>query len=328
VHVAVTGGTGFVGAHIVAALVDAGHRVRLLARSADTVASTVGALGVPATAYQVTSGDVCDPGAIDRLLDGVDALVHAAGVVGVDDRREQEMRRVNVDATTAILAGAAGRGLDPIVHLSSYSALFPAATALIGPDTPPAEGRSAYARTKSAAERAARALQDDGAPVTILYPAGIVGPPAGPRRGLTAEAWAPLLRFGISLSFEGATALIDVRDVADLTEALMVPGRGPRRLVCGGELMRFDQLVDVLAEGTGRRVRRIRVRPATVLRIGRAADAVSRVLPVPPVLTYEAAWILTTAQGTDDRAALEALGRPWRPARQALLAAVGVEHTG
>jgi dihydroflavonol-4-reductase len=322
VRVAVTGGTGFVGAHTVHSLIAAGHRPTLLVRSPDSARVALDPLGVSPCSYDVVFGDVCDPEAVERLAEGADAMVHAAGVVGVDDRHEAEMWRVNVQATASVLAIAVAYGMDPVVHLSSYSALFPADTELIGPDTPPAQGRSAYARTKAAGDRVARGLQSSGAPVVVVYPAGIVGPPAGPRVGITAEAWAPLLRFGVSLSFEGGTALIDVRDVGDLVPSALEPGRGPRRYVCGGEMLTFDELVDVLAEATGRRVRRVPVSARTMRGIGRTADAISRVLPVPPVLTHEAARILTTAQRTDDTAALELLGRPWRPARQALRDAV------
>ncbi len=316
--VAVTGGTGFVGAHIVHALVADGHRVRLLARSAAGAARTLGPLGVGPDRYELVDGDVCDPAALDRLLDGADALVHGAGVVGVDDRNETEMWKVNVQATATALTKAVAAGLDPIVHLASYSALFPAPTELIGPDTPTTDGRSAYARTKAAGDRIARGFQDAGAPVVVLYPSGIVGPPAGDRVGLVAEGWSTLLRLGTSLRFEGGMALIDVRDVAELVAATMEPGKGPRRYVCGGETLDFDEVVDIVAATAGRKVRKVPVSNRALLALGRTVDALAKVAPVPAVFTYEAAWLLTTAQGTDDSAALELLGRPWRSTRQAL----------
>ena len=80
--------------------------------------------------------------------------------------------------------------------------------------------------------------------------------------------------------------------------------------------------VDVLQEATGRRIRRVPISARTLKGIGRTVDALSKVAPVPPVFTCEAAWLLTTAQRTDDTAALEVLGHPWSSTKQALRDAV------
>ena len=96
--VAVTGGTGFLGTHTVAALRAAGHRVRLLA------------------------GDVTDPGAVRRLVADAAAVVHAAAVYSFDSRRRAEMRRTNELGTRTVLDAARV----PVVHVSTVAALFPA----------------------------------------------------------------------------------------------------------------------------------------------------------------------------------------------------------
>lgn len=317
-RVAVTGGTGYLGAHGVQALLDAGHEVRALVLPGEDPSRTLGALGVHLAEDAVVRGDVRDPEAVRRLLDGCDAVLHAAGVVGVDDRREELMWQVNVHATASVLSQAVARGLDPVVHVASYSALFPSPDPVIGPDSPTAVGRSAYGRTKAAADRIARGFQAGGAPVVITYPSSVVGPPAGDRRGVTAEGWAPLLRFGASVSFDGAMAMIDVRDIADVHVAIMEPGRGPRRYVCGGAMVPFDEVVDVLADASGRPIRRLRLSPRAILALGRLSDLAARALPFPPGFSYEAAWLLTTATPTDDRRTLSELGLTWRPVHAAL----------
>lgn len=319
-RIAVTGGTGFLGAHTVAALVAAGHDVRLLARGS---IDAVTALGVDQERLEVVRGDVTDPVAVDRLLDGVDAVVHAAGVVGLDERDAARMTAVNVDATRLVLHGAVERGLDPVVHVSSYSALFPCADPVMTPDSATVEGRSAYGRTKAAGDRIARALQEDGAPVVITYPSTVLGPPAGDRRGLAAIGWEPLLRFGMSVTFDGGMVMVDVRDVAAVHVALMEPGRGPRRYLCGGRMTGFDEVLDQLEAASGKRIRRVRIPRRVLLGIGRASDLVSRVVPVAPLLSYEAAWLLTTPARTDDRRTHDELGVHWRPLEETIRAALG-----
>lgn len=319
-RVAVTGGTGFVGAHSVHALVEAGHDVRLLLHPDDSTAISLEPLGVHLADEQIVVGDVCDPEAVARLLTGCDAVLHAAGIVGVDDAREALMWKVNVGATAHVLTRAVMLGLDPIVHVASYSALFPSPDPVLTSESPTTVGaRSAYGRTKAAADTIARGLQDAGAPVVITYPSSIVGPPAGQRRGVTADGWAPLLRSGISVSFDGAMTMIDVRDVADFHAVLMHPGRGPRRYTLGGELLAFDEIIDLLEQAAGRPIRRIRVSRSMVRAGGRLADLAARHLRFPPGFSYEAAWLLTSAKPTDDRPALADLGRPWRSVRAALL---------
>jgi dihydroflavonol-4-reductase len=318
-RIAVTGGTGFLGAHSVAALHAAGHQVRLLARgSVDAVTS----LGVPADGVEVVPGDVTDPSAVGELLDGCDAVLHAAGVVGLDERDAARMQAVNVDGTRHILTQAVGLGLDPIVHVSSYSALFPSADPVIGPDSPTVQGRSAYGRTKAAADRIARDLQATGAPVVLTYPSTVLGPPAGGRQGIAAIGWDPLLRFGASITFDGGMVMVDVRDVAAVHVAVMEPGRGPRRFMCGGRMVGFDEILDLLQDASGRRIRRIRIPNRALLGIGRASDLATRVLPMAPLLSYEAAWLLTSRTPTDDSRTHDELGVQWRPIAETIAAAV------
>lgn len=316
-RVAVTGGTGYVGAHCVNALLRAGHEVRLLLHPIEA-ARPLASYGVDAAAVDVVEGDIADPTAVAELLDASESLLHLAGIVAVDDSREAEMWRVNVEATKQIVEAAVGRALDPIVQVSSYAALFPSPTGTIGPDTPTAAGRSAYGRTKAAADRTLRELQAQGAPVVVVYPPGIVGPALGERPGIAAEGWAPLLRHRTTISVRGIMPMVDVRDVADLLAVLMHPGGGPRRLPIGGEVLAFDEVLDVLEAATGRRFRRVRVAPALFRGMGRAFDAAARVLPLPPSFSYEAAWLLTQGQRVDDSDALAVLGRPWRDVRAAL----------
>ncbi|OUS97481.1 NAD-dependent epimerase/dehydratase family protein [Rhodococcus sp. NCIMB 12038] len=318
--IAVTGGTGYVGAHTTLALLADGHTVRLLVLPTESPDALLAAAGADAARIEPVVGDIRDAETVARLLDGCDALLHAAGVVGTDDRREQLMWEINTQATAAILTRAAFLGLDPIVHVASFSALFPSPDAVIGPDSPTASGRSAYGRTKSAADRIARALQDAGAPVVITYPTSVVGPGLGTTKGVTEQGWGAIVGGGVAPRLDGGMQMIDVRDVAAVHAAAMHPGRGPRRYVCGGELVEFNQLIDVLEHSSGRRIRRIPLSGSAFRTIARIADVIGRLTPLSPGLGYEAAWLLTSATPTDDSRTREELGLTWRPARAALAA--------
>lgn len=317
-YVAMTGATGYLGAHIARGLLTAGHDVRLLVPPGEDTAPVIGALRALGS-VTIVVGDVRRDADIARLLTGVDAVVHAAGVVGTDERRSRLMWDVNAYAAESIMRRAVEAGLDPVVSVSSYSALFPPANGVITPDTPPADGRSAYAKTKSYADRVARELQCGGAPVVVTYPSSVVGAPFHTAAGVTERGWAPLIRHAVAPRLRGGMQMIDVRDVAEVHTRVMRPGQGPRRYVCGGVLLTFDEMIDALERGLGRRIRRVPVPVGALLAAARAADLLSRFIALPDGLSYEAMTLLIAATPTDDSATLRDLDLEWRSPQAAIV---------
>lgn len=309
------------GAHTARALLAAGHRLRLLVPPGEAGAPVLDRLRA-AGPVAVTVGDICCEADVVAFLDGSEALVHAAGVVGTDERRVRLMWDVNAFATEAILRRAVERGLDPVLTVSSYSALFPPTDGVISPQTPTAVGRSAYAKTKAYADRVARRLQDDGAPVVVTYPSSVVGPAFGTAPGVTERGWAPIVRWAVAPRLRGGMQMIDVCDVAEVHTRVMRPGRGPRRYVCGGELLGFDEMIDALQTGLGRRIRRVPVPAPVLLAAARTTDVLARHVALPDGLSYEAAILLLAATPTDDTATLRDLGMQWRSPRAAIIASV------
>jgi nucleoside-diphosphate-sugar epimerase len=317
--IGVTGGTGYIGAHCVRLLLAEGHRVRLLV-APDATHAPVLSRFAEAGDTEVLSGDVRETAVINELLEGCDALIHAAGVVGTDNRRRTLMWEVNAYATESVLTRAVEAGLDPVVSVSSYSALFPPPNGVIGPDTPTADGRSPYAQTKAYADRIARRLQRQGAPVVITYPASVVGAAFHTEPGVTERGWAPIVRWGVAPRLRGGMQMVDVRDVAKVHAAVLTPGRGPRRYLCGGTLVAFNDMITALECGAGRRFTRISLSPRVFRGLSRIGDALSHVAAMGDGLSYEAALLLTAATPTDDSATMLDLGIAWRSPISAIVA--------
>ncbi|MEZ0340468.1 NAD-dependent epimerase/dehydratase family protein [Mycobacterium sp. pV006] len=320
-RIAVTGGTGYLGAHTVRALLEAGHDVKLLALPHEADSRVVAELRALGRA-DVLVGDVRSAETVTELLRDVDSVLHAAGVVGTSDRQAALMWEINAHATETVLTRAVEAGLDPVVSVSSYSALFPPPDGVISADTPTAPGRSAYGKTKGYADKVARRLQEAGAPVVVTYPSSVVGPPFHTDLGVTERGWAPILRAGVAPSVRGGMQMVDVRDVAEVHTRLMAPNRGPHRYVCGGQLLTFDEMIDALEAGLGRRVRRVKIAPGALRTFARFADAAGRFLPLTDGLSYEAAWLLTSATPTDDHTTTRELGITWRDPRQTIAESV------
>ena len=110
----ITGATGFVGGRLATALLERGDRVRGLIRDARR-AGELRARGI-----DVVQGDMTDPRALRRAVQGVECVVHTAAVVG-DWPDRAETRRVNVDGTRSLLQAAHSAGVRRVVHFSSLA---------------------------------------------------------------------------------------------------------------------------------------------------------------------------------------------------------------
>ncbi len=308
-RVLVTGGTGFIGSHTVAALVKQGHRVRLLARSHDRVDPALAPHGSPAT--EVVIGDVTDQDTVLAAVTGCEAVIHAANVFSFDPGRTETMNTVNEQGTELVLAEASRAGLDPIVHVSSYVALLPSDKPLTA-DSEVGLPAPAYSRSKAAAERIARRFQADGVPVVITYPGSVWGP-HDPYLGESGRLAQNALRGRFRLLNDGLLPISDVRDVAAAHAAVLQPGLGPRRYVVVGHNPRFRALIARLGELAGRNLWSIPVPATMALATGRAADWASAKLGTNLSLSYEGPWLVANASEADSTIAIEELGIDFIP---------------
>jgi dihydroflavonol-4-reductase len=304
-RVLVTGGTGFVGSHSVAALVSQGHQVRLLVRSRDRVASSLSPLAVEGV--ESVQGDVTTPQSVAEAMAGCDAVLHAAAVYSVDPRAAARIRATNVRATEIVLGTAVRMGLDPVVHVSSYVALLPPAPrgAVLTPDSPVPRPRGDYCRSKAESDQVARRHQEQGAPVVIVYPGGVIGPD-DPYLGDSNRAIAAFAKSGAAI--RGGGPFVDVRDVAAVHAAVMEPGRGARRYMITGHYVAMPDLIAAVQEITGRRSRIVTMPASLALAAGRTADLMQRLMPGRLPFSYEAVWISALQPRCDDSRTASELG--------------------
>ena len=256
-----TGGTGFLGGHVARALCGAGWSVRMLARDLARVRGGV-LEGLPLTAAE---GDLSDEDRLARQLEGVDAIVHVAGLVKA--RSLADYREVNVDATRRLLrAGSRSAPRAVWVHVSTQAAAGPARDGV-----PVAEGDESrpiswYGRSKREGELAV----EEGwkGPWTILRPGVIYGPGD---RGLfvyfrmAAGGWIPLpagrSRIQIIAADRAALGIARAASRPDLS--------GRIGYLCDPEPVRIEDLARQIAALPPRPARIVRVPDAAVRLLGR-----------------------------------------------------------
>jgi nucleoside-diphosphate-sugar epimerase len=316
VQVLLTGGTGFVGSHTVPALLARGHRPRLLVRDEKRADDALARRGVDPSSVEVVVGDVTDRASVERAVEGCDAVVHAAAAIGITDAGNASTHDQNVGGTRAVVEAALAVGCDPIVHVSTVAVFVPPSEPIITAQSPLASPRNEYGRSKVEAERWVRERQDEGAPVTIVYPGGVLGPDQ-PRLDAAMEGIAAARKVAWPMA-PGGVCLIDVRDLADALAAAIEPGQGPRRLLLGGAFYTWPELGDLTDDICGVRARRLPMPRPVLLGAGSALDLIRRVVPLPYPLTRDAAEIMITMAPTEDGPALDTLGITLRPVRETL----------
>lgn len=170
----ITGGTGFFGKSLVRALAARGEVVRVLARASSDVS------GLDQKNVEIVRGDVVEPEAVKRALDGCDTLFHGAAVVKELVKDKSIFERVNVVALESTLALARAAGVKKVVYTSSFFAIGPSDAA---PNRTADESfvREAkyctdYERTKFAAEASVAAEVGRGNPIVSVLPGFITGP--------------------------------------------------------------------------------------------------------------------------------------------------------
>jgi UDP-glucose 4-epimerase len=168
----VTGGAGFIGSHLVDALVRRGDDVRVL----DDLSS--GRRDNVHRGAQFTAGDVTDPPAVDRAVRGTDTVFHLAALRAVPRSVEHPLATdtVNVHGTLTVLDAALRAGVRRVVFASS-SSVYGDTTVLPTPESAPVHPRSPYAVSKLAGEHYCRVFSDlYGLETVVLRCFNVYGP--------------------------------------------------------------------------------------------------------------------------------------------------------
>jgi dihydroflavonol-4-reductase len=309
----VTGGSGFIGQHLVATLLANGRRVRVL---------DVRPPGCAATAVQYVRGSVLDSELLDAALKDVEEVYHLAGLPGMWTRHRRDFHAVNAQGTAVVIAAARKRGAARLLHCSTESILFrpSAAASVLGEDAAVTLDQmpGAYTRSKMLGEQHALNAAACGFPVIIANPTMPIGPHNGNLTPPTLMVqYFVSRRIQIYLNF--IMNLVDVRDVAAGLLLAMERGQTGQRYILGGENITLKKLLAIIGVISGRKAVRIPI-PAgmahtTAATLEFIADYVTH---RPPAGTIEGVRIASRSRALSIEKARRDLGYAPRPIAAAL----------
>jgi dihydroflavonol-4-reductase len=314
----VTGGTGFVGSHVVRALVAKERSVRCLVRAGSRRDNLE---GLP---VETVVGDLTDPVSLARALAGVETLYHVAADYRLWARDPQELYRANAGGTESILAAAAAAGVEKVVYTSSVAALGLMEDGSPGDETTPVVRDRIighYKKSKYDAERVALAWAARGLPVVIVNPSTPIG-----ERDIkptpTGQMIVDFLNRKMPAYVDTGLNLVDVRDVAAGHLAAAERGRPGERYILGNRDMTLKEILDMLERLTGLPAPKVRVPHWVPLSVAAITTGVARVTGRAPRISLESVRMSTHRMFFDAGKAVRELGLAETPVEEPLARAV------
>ena len=243
----VTGGSGFLGSHVVRALAARGDDLKLLVRRGSSLDHLEG------LELERASGDVMDRRAVSRAMQDVDRVFHIAGTTSMRPEHAEKVFDLNVKGTRIVLEESLAAGVERVVFTSSVAAVGPAKPRGTADESQPFRAGGlgiTYVNSKHEAEVEALRLAAHGLPVVVVNPSFVLGP--DDPKGTSMDLVRRFLLGRIPAYVDGGLNIVDVRDVA--TGHLLADEKGEpgERYILAARNFTFDRLFADMARLSGR----------------------------------------------------------------------------
>jgi nucleoside-diphosphate-sugar epimerase len=281
-RVFVTGGTGFIGGHVVRALRDRGDEVRALVRDPNK------GIALAELGCELVSGTLADRQALEDAMEGRDAVVHGAAVyeVGIPTSEHRAMYEANVAGTENVLRAVLAAKVPRAVYVSTVAVFGNTRGKVVDEryEPPGRDFTSYYEQTKYEAHLLAkRMIADDGLPCVIVQPGAVYGPDDHSSLGQLMNQFLagrlPALTFP-----ETGFNMVHVDDVAAGVLLALDKGEVGESYILGGQITTMQEMIDTLARVSGRRPPRFNVPTGLVKLMTPIGPLVGRAMGQPPNL--------------------------------------------
>ena len=250
--VAITGGTGFIGAHLIRALLDAGHDVRAVVRNPDR-ARQLEAWGV-----ELAVAELSDREALQVALSGCQQLYHMAACATVWERQSETYFNVNAHGTDNVLRAAKAAGVERVVVTSSGGVMGPSVSGVVSEEKPrDLNYFNAYEASKAASDLVVlRHVLEEGMHAVLVSPTRVFGPYLW---GEPASVSLMIKRYinGNWRLIPGGRHwkgnYVDVQDVVQGHINAMERGRPGSNYMLAGHNVTYGEFFEALAEVSGQK---------------------------------------------------------------------------
>jgi dihydroflavonol-4-reductase len=245
----ITGGSGFIGGHLVDLLIKKGWDVRALVHRGPVHQEG----GV-----KILRGDICNRAVLKDGLEGADVLFHLASALGSSAIGKDEFSRINARGTEAVLEAAREEKVKRVIHVSSAGVLGAVKKNDIAAENYSPDPIQVYDQTKLAGEKAALRFAEEGMDVVVIRP----GWAYGPRDKRTFKLIKAICRKKFILVTKGEARQTPVY-IDDLVEGILLAAekgkKGSVYHLAGEEILTAREIAGVIASSCGRKVPRFRI---------------------------------------------------------------------
>lgn len=255
----VTGGTGIVGTHLLLHLVASGRAVRATRRpesNVDVVRRVFKHHRADGEALfdriAWVESDMLDPIALEDAMQGVEHVYHSAALVSFDPRDDRELFTQNITGTANVVNAALGTGVKRLLHVSSNASIGKLVDGVPANEANEWErdaNTSAYAVSKVEAELEVQRGIAEGLDAVLVNPCIVLGPGMAGRSSMTM---VERIRKGTRFYPPGSNSVVDARDVAAFSVALMEKGATGEKHLLVGENLSYLQLFTLIATAFGK----------------------------------------------------------------------------
>ena len=243
--VLITGGTGFLGAYIIKALIEKGYLVRAIRRSAKLPSY------IPSAIFdkvEWVDGDILDVVSLDEAMNDIDTIIHSAAIVSFQRKDRKRLYQVNVEGTANVVNIALEKNVRRLVHISSVAALGRTTHGgAVDEEKKWEESKTNthYAKSKFKGELEVWRGASEGLSTVILNPSTILG------YGDWNTGSSAIFR-NIYNEFKwytpGINGFVDVEDVARATILLMESDITEQRYIVNADNWHFQKLMNTIAD--------------------------------------------------------------------------------